>query len=295
MPDSSYTALPEHVTMPLLDLVTRQSLDQDYASVAARRERAGDEASKGPGRAAVLAALSLFGLLVVTAAVQETRDAPVDQTNRAGLIGQINDRRDSLGALQDRIGERQARITALQQEAGELTTQEAAAQDRLDRLLSRTGYGPVRGPGVRILVDDSPSGIADEAVRDSDLADLVNALWAVGAEAISINGERLTVLSGIRNVDVAIHVNGKPLSPPYVVEAIGDPRTMQADLVNSPRGAHFLALADALGLVYDLSNQQQMTLPGTPLGPLRSARATGGVDNGAAGSDDDTPEKEASP
>ena len=200
------------------------------------------------------------------------------------MIDQVDQRRDSLARIQDRIGKQQARITVLQRESADLEEQEAAADARLARLQGRTGYGAVRGPGVRVTVDDSPSGLPEEAVRDTDLADLVNALWSVGAEAIAVNGERLTLLSAIRNVDVAIHVNGKPLSPPYVVEAIGDPRTLQSDLVNSPRGRHFFALADALGLQYTMTNQGSMVLPGASSPDLRAVTGAGGdaVDNGSS-------------
>jgi uncharacterized protein YlxW (UPF0749 family) len=269
--------------MPLLDLVTRQSLDQEYAHVARRRAAQGEPSRRGPGGLVPLAALALLGLLVATAAVQENRSAPVDATSRAQLIDQVDGRRESLARVQDRIGEQRAKIDTAERESTDLTTRLEAVQTRLTRLGARTGYGAVRGPGVRIEVNDSPSGIPEEAVRDSDLADLVNALWSVQAEAIAINGQRLTVLTGIRNVDVAIHLNGKPLSPPYVIEAIGDPRTLQADLVNSPRGQHFFALADALGLEYDMGNQKSMLLPAAPLSVLRAAAGPGTVDNGTVG------------
>lgn len=278
--DDGGRTLPEHVTLPLLALVTQQSLDQDYRHVAERRAsgRPAEGGSRAPGLAA-LAVLALFGALVATAAAQESRDAVVDATSRSVLIDQIDQRRNQLAEDQDRIGRLRARISVLEAKAADTSAAQQATGTRVERLLVRTGYGPVHGPGVRIVVDDSPSGIPEQAVRDTDLADLVNALWSVGAEAIAINGERLTVLSSIRNVDVAIHVNGRPVDPPYVVEAIGDPRTLQADLANSSRGAAFLALAEVLGLEVTPSNQSDLTLPGATLRPLRSARAADG-DNG---------------
>ena len=300
--------------MPLLDRITEQALDREYAQRAARRRAQGGRspASDGGGLV-VLVALGLFGLLVATAAVQETRTAPVDAINRAQLIDQLSQRRAALAATQDRIGQKQARISVLVREAQDLATQQDLTSARLLRLGGRTGYGPVRGPGVLVQVDDSPSGIPEEAVRDSDLADLVNALWGVGAEAIAINDERVTVLSGLRNVGTAVHLNGKPLSPPYVVEAIGDPRTLQSDLVNSPRGQHFFGLADALGLDYDMSNQSTMLLPaaaqsvirvavsgvavsgtGSGTGSAPDAESPAGVDNGSR-SGAERPTKEEQP
>ena len=97
----------------------------------------------------------------------------------------------------------------------------------------RTGYVPVRGPGVRIEVDSAPNAVPNDEIRDEDLALLVNGLWTAGAEAIAVNDQRIVALGGIRNTNRAIHVNGRPLTAPYVIEAIGDPGTLQARLLES--------------------------------------------------------------
>jgi uncharacterized protein YlxW (UPF0749 family) len=282
MPDSSYSNLPEHVTMPLLTLVTRQSLDQDYAYVAQRRAAGGDPPTSRSSVFALVAVLAGFGLLVSTAAAQRSRDASVDETSRASLIAQVEAKRTTLGRLQDRIADLQDATTAARQRRDEATVADDAATARLRRLQSRTGYGVVDGSGVRIVVDDSPSGLETAVVRDTDLALLVDALWGVGAEAVAINGQRLTTLTAIRNASVAIHVNGRPLAPPYVVEAIGDPRTLQATLADSQRGAQFFALARAVGLPVSMTNEEVLQLPSARLPVLRYATTGPGVDNGGA-------------
>ncbi len=263
--------VPGHVTMPLLDVVTRNALDQDYVHVAERRAESGLKPRGSRGTFGAILVLVLFGVLVSIAAAQNSRNAESDATSRAGLVDQIEQRRAQLSSAQDKIGRRRAAIPELEQEQASAAEDLASVNARLDRLLARTGFGPVRGPGVRIVVDDSPSGISSEAVRDSDLALLVDALWGVGAEAIAINNQRLTVLSAISNVGVAVHVNGRPLAPPYTVQAIGDPLTMQADLVTSPRGQAFLALADAYDFAWDMSNRDNLSLPAAAMRPLRSA------------------------
>ena len=286
MADQQHGPLPAYVTMPLLARVTRQSLDQDYVDAAQRRADAPD--SPAVRRAAVggmLGVVTVFGLLLSTAAVQESRTPEVQASSRASLISQIEKRRDQLTDYQDRLGGLEAGIDTLERRTTDLADAEGAATARLERLLTRTGFGPVRGPGVQIVVDDSPSGVATEVVRDTDLAQLVDALWSVGAEAIAVNEQRLTVLSSIRNVGTAVHVNGVPLAPPYVVEAIGNPDTMPADLATSPRGAAFFGLADALTLVYSIRGQSELALPAAPLRPLRWADETGAVENGASGTD----------
>ncbi len=281
MPDLSYSPLPEHVTMPLLERVTQQSLDQDYVYVAQRRASAGDD---GPLRRspwwAAAGVLTVFGLLVSTAAVQRSRNAEVDETSRSALVEQVTQRREALAEAQAKLASLQSENLRLEEELAALSTEQDQAVADVSALQTQTGFAAVTGAGIRVLVDDSPSGIAREVVRDTDLALLVDALWGVGADAISINGQRLTALSSIRNVNVAIHVNGQPLAPPYVVDAIGNPRTLQADLVTSTRGRTFFDLADALSLEWEMSNQPELTLPAAPAPSLRSVGRPEIVDNG---------------
>lgn len=285
MPDSSYQSLPDHVTMPLLTLVTRQSLDQDYAYVAERRAAGEEEPASRRGVVALVVVLLGFGVLVSTAAAQTSRNAQVDETSRSSLIREITDKRDLLTRQQDRIAALQADVTEGLAADKEAADAEGQATQRLNGVKARTGYAPVRGSGVRIVVDDAP-GTDAATVRDSDLALLVDALWGVGAEAVSVNNQRLTVLSAIRNANVAIHVNGRPLAPPYVVEAIGDPLTLQAKLADSARGQRFLALVGGLKFGFDISNEDDLELPAATLPALRYASADTSVDNGAATKED---------
>jgi uncharacterized protein YlxW (UPF0749 family) len=187
-------------------------------------------------------------------------------------MAQINDRRETVSRLQDRIVWLQERNVDLEHQVADVSSAEQAASDRVLRLETQSGYVPVTGEGVRIQVDDAPNGDATQAVRDEDLAKLVDGLWAAGAEAIAINGQRLTVLSAIRNVNVAIHVNSRPLTPPYTVEAIGDTRTLQADLLDSTTGGEFFSLANQLGFVYSMQNVDDLSLPAARFPHLRSAR-----------------------
>ena len=85
-----------------------------------------------------------------------------------------------------------------------------------------------------------------------------------GAEAIAINDQRLNVLGGIRNTNRAIHVNGRPVNAPYVVSVIGDPRTLQARLLQTSQGQEWFALVNGLGFVYTPENVDDIRLPAAP-------------------------------
>ena len=271
--------LPEHVTVPLLSLITQRSLDADYEHVAARRRAAGDAptAHPVPRRTAGLVLLA-FGLLVTIAAVQTSRNASASNASRESLIEQINLRRDGLSGLQQRLDTEGSKVLALQSRTNQLSATEQAAEARLERLGARTGFGAVKGPGIQVTVNSAPDSGDNQLVRDSDLTLLTDALWASGAEAISVNGHRLTVLSAFRNVGIAVLVNTQPLTPPFVFDVIGDPDTMPANLLSSAIGEKWYALKDSLGFRFDVENGGTMTLPAAPQPRLRSARLVPDVD-----------------
>jgi uncharacterized protein YlxW (UPF0749 family) len=258
--------------MPLLALITQRSLDADYEHVAARKRASGDEAPRHPlPRRTAAVVLLVFGLLVTVAAVQTSRNASVDSASRADLIDQVIQRRHSLAALQRHLSREQSRVLNLRSRLTKLSTSEQATQSRLARLQGRSGFGAVRGPGIQATVGNAPDAAGPELVRDSDLALLTDALWAAGAEAISVNGERLTVLSAFRNVGVGVLVNSQPLTPPYVFSVVGNPDTLPADLLSSSIGGQWYALKDSLGLRFEVKDGGTMTLPAARQQPLRHA------------------------
>ena len=255
------TQTPPQVRMALLDYITAHSLDEDYAHVAESGGNAPSRASR-PGLAA-LVVTGLFGLLVATAAVQTSRNADAEQSGRESIITQIKARSASVDGRRDRIANLREEIESLTALSLETTSQGRALSARLDRLGVLSGSLAVTGPGVRVVVDDAPGAVDDQQrVLDEDLQKLVNALWASGAEAIAVNGQRLTALSAIRGAGSAITVNNTvSLSRPYTVLAIGDPDTMPARFVETTHGRDWLDLRTIYGLEFAMTSQGSMRLP----------------------------------
>ena len=265
----------------LLDQITAHSLDQDYAYVSRSRSGSGPESRgkrsapsrKRPALTAFLI-LALFGLLVVTAAVQTSRNAVAAQDSRKELIDQIRSRSADVEAKRERILDIRRDVQSLETRFFVSTTEGRAVSDRLDRLGTTTGSLPVEGPGVVVVVDDAPDATsAKQEVLDKDLQKLVNALWESGAEAISINGQRLTNLSAIRHAGAAITVNYRSLARPYVVSAIGDQNSIPARFVETEHGAEWLDLQAAFGLQFDMTSKEFLTLPAASRLDLRHARS----------------------
>jgi uncharacterized protein YlxW (UPF0749 family) len=263
----------------LLTLVTQESLDEDYRLVAARRATGSLPREPRRTRWAAMVVLGLFGLLVTLAAVQTSRNADVTDAGRASLIAQIRARKGDLEDQQATIADLQRTNLQAERDLSALQATSLGETARVRRLEVRTGYLPVHGEGVRITVDNPPNVDPDNAVRDEDLAKLVDGLWQAGAEAISINNQRLTALSPIRNSGPAIHVNTRPLTAPYTILAIGDTRTLQARLLASTHGAEFFSLADQLGFVYSRQNVDDLSLPAARPRTLVSVRAGTSADS----------------
>ena len=278
--------LPPRVTLPLLSLVTESAMDEDYREVARRRAAAGEPVDRlGTGdqrsrhRGAVVV-VGVFGILIATAAVQTSRNADVDSASREALTDRIDLRRESVAAQLDRIAELRTQNADLAAQFRRLADPLRDAQARRQTLREITGFVAVEGPGLQTTVNDAPSGDPEGRVRASDLRLLVNGLWEAGAEAIAINGRRLTALSAIVNAGIAVKVNGSKMTPPYVVQAIGDPRTLEADLLATSSGVSFQALADRYDFVVQRQLARALSLPAAPASQLRlrSVRAADAED-----------------
>lgn len=271
--------MPDHLDRartPLLTLITLQSLDEDYQVVSRRRGAAGRESRRGR-RAPVVGVLVAFGLLVAVAAVQTSRDAGVDDASRESLISQITEKRGEVAASAKRIADLRTANTKAESKLTDLGTQLTAAQARVAELGGLTGMQAVSGPAIRVSLDNAPYADPNSQIRDSDVALLVDGLWAAGAEAITVNGQRLTARTGIRTSGDAIEVNGNGIAPPYTILAIGDTNQMPADFLSSASGQDFAALANQYAFRYDIHDVGQVRMGPAPPSVIRLRYAVASV------------------
>ncbi|MGI5483940.1 DUF881 domain-containing protein [Streptomyces lavendofoliae] len=268
-------------SMSLLTNVMDHALDDGYAEASARR------ASEGGGlprtlraKLGLAAGLVLAALVVTLGAAQARISAPVVAKEREELIDRIEDETSAADGLEKRIEELRAEVGERQRKALE---QHGGDQGQLVALLS--GATPVHGPGVRLVVDDAEetedggggpresSGFADTGrVRDRDMQRVVNGLWQAGAEAVAINGQRLTALSAIRAAGDAILVDNKPLVPPYTVLAVGDGKKLRTTFQDSADGQYLHVLQENFGIRTSISDQGEVRLPAAPSLIVRTAQ-----------------------
>lgn len=265
--------------MLLLTSLVEDSLDQGYARAAARR-RAG--AGPAAGRHLVLAVgLLVVGLLLATAAAQtRARSSTVAEAD-AALVAEIQDRQAANDRRESRLERVRATVSRQRRAALELTEEGAALSAQLIRLESAAGAGAVEGPGMVLRLEDAPnqedaadvdprsSADTDGRVTDRDLQTIVNEVWAAGAEAVSVNDQRLTSLSAIRSAGEAILVDFRPLVPPYVVSAVGPPQ-LRPRLLAGFGGSYLDVLGD-YGITYTVEDRDRLVLPASAGVTLRHA------------------------
>lgn len=267
--------LPDQVTMGLLPYLTAHALDEDYAVAAARGDRGTRDR---PGRKFGLAgavALVVIALLAVTAAAQTSQDSASQERERRALVEQVQARKAALDADRRAADRLQSEVDRLEAELLRSTSTSRRVLDQLEVLALRSGTSAVRGPGVEIVVDDAADAQNDRnKVLDSDLQKLVNGLWHAGAEAISINGQRLTNLSAIRHAGSAITVNFTSLDRPYRILAIGDQDTLPSHFADTSGGQAWFDLQRQVGLRFTLRVQDSLRLPAADVPSLRYATST---------------------
>ncbi|MGW0418331.1 DUF881 domain-containing protein [Streptomyces sp. NPDC003015] len=271
-------------SMSLLTNVMDHSLDDGYAEAAARKKAAGD--AKLPktlrARLGLAVGLVLAALVVTVGAAQARVAAPVVAKEREELIDRIDRETETADKLEERVDQLRDDVSTRQREA--LKQSGDTGQADLVDILS--GAVEVHGPGVKLVVNDAKeastgggdgnpretSGFSDTGrVRDRDMQRVVNGLWESGAEAVSVNGQRLTALSAIRAAGDAILVDNKPLVPPYTVLAVGDGQRLSTRFQDSADGLYLHALEENYGIRTAISVEDDLRLPAAPSVIVRTA------------------------
>jgi uncharacterized protein YlxW (UPF0749 family) len=220
-----------------------------------------------PTRTTVAAAvvLALAGALFATAAVDTHRGNAAAQRDRRQLVQQAKLQTTAVDGLQQQL-------TTLRTQVNDARTRALSVNDRGGVLLTQIknlepvdGVVAVEGTGVRVVLDDSPASRAagsdgSGVILDSDLQLAVNGLFIAGAQAISINGQRLTTQTAIREAGGAILVDYRPLSPPYTIDAIGPP-TVGATFQSGQTAQLFVTEHQLYGLGFTVEDHQRLTLP----------------------------------
>ena len=230
---------------------------------------------------AVLMIFAITGFLFVAASVTADGD---DLRPAGGDTASLAQERDH------RIDERREDARHLRDDIDELSASVKGAnlkklRARAKALEEPTGLTALQGPGLRVTLTDAPSalGLSEDVdprllVHQQDIQAFVNALWAGGAEAVTLQGQRLISTTGIKCVGATVVLDGVPYFPPYVIEAIGSSAAMNAAINTSAATTTYAQYARdpdyQLGLDIETVDNVKAEAYAGPVS-LRYAKATG--------------------
>lgn len=232
----------------------------------------------------------LLGLVLLAALLTAAADtAPTGEGERVGrrvelaeLIAAERARAESLAARADEL-ESQLRLLDRSAEGEGVTS--TALQDQIAAIAPGAGTTAVAGPGVVVTLDDSDASLEgvqdynDLVVHEQDLQGVVNALWAGGAEAITVAGERILATSAIRCVGNVLRLHQGTYAPPYRVEAVGDEASLRASLEADPVVANYRTAVAEHGVGYEVVGAAELVLPPFSGTPALSVARTATVDS----------------
>jgi uncharacterized protein YlxW (UPF0749 family) len=286
----------------LLDAVLAETLDPAYAQAAASRSSdGGPPRSRRWGRVVVALTMAVAGLLVAVTYDQAAASVQGRDEVRAALVDDIRTDSSVTDDLAAQLESLRADVTRTRDDLLAASAVGQRARDALARAEESAGAVPVSGPGLLVtLANADPSADEDpvgggtaeedprEQVQDGDLQLVVNALWAAGAEAISINGQRLGPTTAIRFAGEAVLVDFRPVTNPYEISAIGDPDSLSAEFLASPEVGALAVISQTFGLRFEYAEEERLSLPAASVPELRSA-VPAGPDDPAAPTTDPTP------
>ena len=279
---------PRSLGASLLDQVLAETLDPAYAEAARAREAraAGEEAPPSRRRRAQLAValvLALAGLLAAVTYDQAAAGAQGREEVRSALVSEVEAESETTDRLAADLESLRADVTAARDDALAASAVGQRVLGRVEDAELAAGALPVSGPGLLVTLadagpdaDEDPVGGTTEAdprgqVRDGDLQLVVNALWASGAEAVSINGQRLGPTTAIRFAGEAVLVDFRPVTNPYLVSAVGDPATLRSRFLASPEVNALAVISETYGLRFEFAQEDELSLPAGSPPELRSA------------------------
>ncbi len=211
-----------------------------------------DSTRRPLGRVLTALVCVLAGLMVVASAVN-ARGTDLRPGRNTDLVSLVQSQSRRNADLAREVSAVRAEVDALSADENPDTD----LQGRLERVSAAAAFTAMTGPAVSVTLDDAPETVAADGidadllvVHQQDIQAVVNVLWSGGAEAMTIQGQRVISTTGVKCVGNTVVLHGIPYAPPYVISALGDPARLQAALAQSTSVQIFQQYVAAYGLVY---------------------------------------------
>lgn len=206
-------------------------------------------------------------ILGVMLAVQFRTNERSPSTLSANRWSEVTVRMENLQEERDALAEE---VASLREQMGKTSSSKdsvavKAVKEELAKANMAAGMTDLKGPGVIVTLNDNPNALKPDQdpnysiIHDEDLLKVVNELKAAGAEAISINGNRIVATSEIRCAGPTILVNVNKIAPPFVIKAIGDPEVLLSSL--RMKGGYLETLQLLYGIEAQINQADVVQIP----------------------------------
>ena len=221
-------------------------------------------------RLVAAAAFVMAGALFITSGLN-SGGLDIRASSVTDLDTVVRQERQRNDALQQDLAALNEEIAALGRSVDDAQVQQV--QSQVDQMLSPAGFESVHGPALTVELTDAPkemiaaavkSGSLDRenlVVHQQDIQAVVNALWLGGAEAMTLQGQRVISTTGIKCIGNTVVLHGVPYAPPYRITAIGDVTALEAALDNDDYVAGYKTYVTAYDLGYEVSTSDDVIMP----------------------------------
>jgi uncharacterized protein YlxW (UPF0749 family) len=212
-------------------------------------------------------ALLVLGFLIAAQLRSEAPRVRYASNERVPLVETAHGLQDQQDALKQQLLDVRQQIQTLESHGQGSAVVVQSLNERLRQARVAAGLTALQGPGLVLQLKDSSKPVppgdnpTDYIVSGRDVRTVVEELWLAGAEAVAVNGERITTSTAILDIGGSVLVNAAYLAPPYQVSAIGP--TDLFDQVNSSAGFRAFALSrvEAFGIGVGYQEFKDVTLP----------------------------------
>ncbi len=260
MAKDNFFEIEDSKSMNILNLLNKEIQTNDYQDLPK-----GFQVSKDP-KWWIFTVLSFAGIFLGIAIANFQRQVPLIEKSKQDLRISIENRVSSLASLSDRLSEINDEINNQNIQIGDVSNRGILNLNETD-LQIVSGVKSITGSGFKIVINDARrtdsldfQEVNLAKVFDSDLQLITNALWASGAQAISVNNQRITTTTAIRSAGEAILINYRPLLPPYEIVFIGN-EEVSKQLVENPDFKDFQYVVTTYGLEYKIEKIDNVEIP----------------------------------
>ncbi|MFE9684540.1 DUF881 domain-containing protein [Streptomyces sp. NPDC006285] len=224
-----------------------------------------------PVRLLTVAVFALAGLIFFTSFDTAKGTNIRTDASLLKLSDLIQERSHKNGQLDESNGSLRDDVESLAERDNGSTAAEAA---RLAALEKNAGTQKLKGKALTVTLDDAPPNATAKlpgypepqpdylVIHQQDLQAVVNALWQGGAKGIKVMDQRMISTSAVRCVGNTLILQGRVYSPPYKIQAVGDPEKLEKALSASPAIQNYMVYVNVYGLGWKVEENGTTTLPG---------------------------------